>query len=189
MSELGWSLRDERPGPVGYMRVVTRTYGMPDGSVSDWDILAHRVPRSVAVVALTDDGQVVLVRQFRPGPGRVLLELPGGRAGSVDEAPEETARRELLEETGYTADRFEVAGRTWLASYATDERVAVIATGCRHVGDQQLDAEEFCEVRLVDVDVFVAHVRGGQLTDTDLAFLALDRLGLLAGDAERASAH
>jgi len=72
-----WTLLGERPRTGGWLPVTTRTYRMPDGSVSDWDI--HTTPFStVAVLALTPDRDVIATRQFRPGPGEVVVDLPGG---------------------------------------------------------------------------------------------------------------
>ena len=101
-----WELLSERPRTDGWVPVVTRTYRMPDGSVSDWDVHDPSF-RTVAVLALTEDDRVVLVRQFRPGPGEVLWELPGGIVDD-GEGLEEAAARELLEETGYQAGGVEI---------------------------------------------------------------------------------
>jgi ADP-ribose pyrophosphatase len=156
-----------------FSRVDARRYVMPDGSVSEWDI--PRGGRTVATVALTDDNDVVLVRQFRPGPGRVLLELPGGIV-LADEDIIQAAARELVEETGYEARQLLLVGRTWLAGYASHERHAVLATGCRWVRKPSRDPEEFGETVLLPRGDFVQHVRTGDLTDTDIAFMCLDRL-------------
>jgi ADP-ribose pyrophosphatase len=177
--DLEWVLKETRSGPSGYLDVATRTYRMPDGETADWDILQGG--RTVAMVAITADEQVVLVRQFRPGPGRVLLELPGGNVEDGEDV-EAAARRELLEETGYGAGEVEIAGQTWLASYATHQRFAVIATGCRQVSggagrDVHKDALEFLAPVLLSRDDFLRHVSAGQLTDTDIAFMCLNRLG------------
>lgn len=178
-------LKETRTGPSGYLKVATRTYRMPDGETADWDILQGG--RTVAMVAITADERVVLVRQFRPGPGRVLLELPGGNVEDGEDV-EAAARRELLEETGYCAGKIEIAGQTWLASYATHQRFAVIATGCRQVSpgaglDVHKDALEFLALVLMSRDDFLRHVSAGQLTDTDIAFMCLNRLGQVAATA------
>ena len=66
-------------------------------------------PDFVAVIATNADGQLLLVRQFRPAVGAVTLELPSGHIES-GETPEQAARRELNEETGHAADAFELLG-------------------------------------------------------------------------------
>lgn len=161
------------PGYDRFLKVDSRRYVMPDGSVSEWDIL--RGGRTVATVAITDDELVVLVRQFRPGPGRVLLELPGGVVQPSEDIMD-AAARELVAETGYEARQLRLVGRTWLAGYASHERHAVLATGCRWVREPSPDPEEFAETVLLPRDEFVQHVRTGDLTDTDLAYMCLDRL-------------
>ena len=180
--DLVWKLKETRPGSAGFLKVEARSYRMPDGQVADWDIL--RGGRTVAMVAITEDGKVLLVRQFRPGPGRILLELPGGNVGQGEDVAL-AAARELLEETGYAAGEVRIAGQTWLASYATHQRYAVIATGCRPVPAAQRtaheDALEFIEPVLLSMDEFRAHVSGGQLTDTDIAFMCLNQLIQEAG--------
>lgn len=66
----------------------------------------------VHVVALDTQGQLLLVRQFRPAVGQMTLELPSGHV-EPDQTPEQAARAELLEETGHVADQFELLGDCW----------------------------------------------------------------------------
>lgn len=183
---LEWALMEARPVRPGWLKVENRLYVMPDGQVADWDVL--RGGKTVALVALTEDGQVLLVRQYRPGPGRVLLELPGGGVGEGEDI-EAAAARELLEETGYSAGAIRLVGRTWLASYSTAERHAVIATGCRLVPETERSAHadplEFIEPVLLSMDEFRAHVAGGQLTDADMAFMCLHHLDRETGTGPR----
>ena len=92
------------------MRLLTRTYILPDDRLSDWDLLDGG--QTVAVLALTPESEVLLVRQYRPGPGVVLDELPGGFV-DAGEHVRDAAVRELLEETGHVGD-VEVAAQTWI---------------------------------------------------------------------------
>ncbi|GAA2214799.1 hypothetical protein GCM10009850_102650 [Nonomuraea monospora] len=171
-----WTQLGELDEPAGFLKVRGRRYRYPDGNEDVWDILVGG--STVAVVALTGDEQVVLARQYRPGPGRVLLELPGGNAGG-DEPVEVAAARELLEETGYEAATLEVVMRTFLSSYASHRRHAVLARGCRKVAEPRLDDAEFIETVLMPVGAFVRHVLSGQMTDTDAAFAGLAAAGYL----------
>lgn len=177
MSErLAWQYVDERPGPAGFLRVHTRRYLMPNGRISEWDILQGG--RTVALLALTPDGDIVLVQQFRPGPDRVLMELPGGIVVE-DEEILDAAARELREETGYVATDMMLVGQTWLAGYATHQRYAVLATRCRQLMQRSLDEDEYSQPILLSREDFLAHLRTGDLTDTDIAYMCLDRLGLV----------
>lgn len=149
---------------------------MPDGNIVDWDVLEGG--RTVAVVALTADQDVIMVQTFRPGPGRVMVELPGGNVEPGEDV-EAAARRELIEETSYVPGEIQIIGQTWLASYATHQRFAAIATGCHRPppsGRPRLreDRLEFASTELLSMDQFRQHATSGQLTDTDLALMCLN---------------
>lgn len=90
-----WNVMGQRPGPSGWARVVTKSYQMPDGSQSDWDVIV--ADDAVAVVAVTGSDAVVLARQYRPGPDRVLDELPGGEIGARGELSETVERQVEME--------------------------------------------------------------------------------------------
>jgi ADP-ribose pyrophosphatase len=173
-----WELLSERPRTDGWLPVSTRTYRMPDGSVSEWDI---HVPAftTASVLALTADGQVVLTRQFRPGPGRVLLELPGGFVDPGEQIID-AASRELLEETGYAAASLEIAGATWAFGASTWRRHVAIARDCKLAGEvTSWGKDEYCEPVLLPLGEFREVLRSGETTDVDLGYLALDVAGLL----------
>lgn len=172
-----WELLGQRPGSAGYLPVSTRTYRLPDGTTADWDIFGGR--RSVAVLALTAEHEVVLARQFRPGPAVVLDELPGGMVED-GEGVIDAAGRELREETGFAGD-LELAGTSWLAANSRTQRFVAVALDARRVTEPEPDDGEFCEPVLLPLDGFRDHIRSGQLTDVDLAYRALDHLGLLGG--------
>ncbi|MFC7620127.1 NUDIX hydrolase [Microlunatus sp. GCM10028923] len=172
-----WTKLCSRPGSAGFVRIRADRYRLADGTECEWDILDG--PDSVAVLALTEDSQVVLARQFRPGPGVVLDELPGGGV-EPGEDPAVAAARELLEETGY-AGEVEVIGSSWLAGNVARHCWTAVATRCRRVADQQLDGEEQITVVLRDLPAFHDQLRVGSLTDAGAGYRALDHLGLLPG--------
>jgi ADP-ribose pyrophosphatase len=157
----------------GFLRVLKRTLRLPDGRQVDWDLLD--LPASVTVLPLTDEGMAVCVRQYRPGPDRRVLSLPGGLV-DADEDPATAAERELREETGYAARRLEIVGSTYPVS-ATHPRLVAIAEGCSPKFDQQLD--EDCEVVLLTVADLRTQLRSGRLGSTEQTYVALDHLGLL----------
>ncbi len=157
------------------MRVVLRTLRLPDGRQVEWDLLD--MAPSVTVLPLTPDGRVVCVSQYRPGPNRHVVSLPGGLV-DPGEKPLDAARRELREETGYGADRIEIVGQTWPNS-ATNPRIVAVAHDAVDQDAQQLDEFEDCEVVLLTVAELRAELRAGRLGSTEQTYLALDHLGLL----------
>lgn len=173
MAERDWQCLAQRPGYDGHVQVVVRTYRLPSGATVEWDIVVGRP--TVALLAVTDDDRFILAGQYRPGPERVLLELPGGRI-EPGEDPLVAAARELREETGFVAATLTLVGRTWLAAHVAIERHAVLAQGCRLAAPPAPDPEEFCETVLLDRAALLAHLRSGDLTDLDVAHMCLDRL-------------
>jgi ADP-ribose pyrophosphatase len=156
-----------------FRRIVSRRFALPDGKTAEFEIWDER--DTVAVLALTPEREVVLVRQFRPGPDEVLLELPGGVV-EEHQTPMEAARDELLEEAGYEGELRSV-GTTFGNAYSTRTKHLFAATGCRSVAAPAPD--EFTEPVLLPLADFRDHLRGGRLTDVDAGYRALDHLGLL----------
>jgi ADP-ribose pyrophosphatase len=156
-----------------FRRIVSRRFVLPDGQTAEFEIWDER--DTVAVLALTPEQNVVLVRQFRPGPEEVLLELPGGVV-EADQTPLEAARAELLEEAGYEG-RLRPVGTTFANAYSTRTKHLFAATDCRNVAAPS--PNEFTEPVVMTLADFREHLRGGRLTDVDAAYRALDHLGLL----------
>ena len=172
-----WKLLDktEGRGPAGFMKLEARTYQMPDGAISKWDI--QNGGPTIAVLALTPENDVLLARQYRPGPDTILDEMPGGYI-DAGETPEQAAARELLEETGFKGN-VTLVGKTWLASNSTTLRHVAVATNCRKVAEIEGDGLENIVLVQKSVGEFTLQVLAGELTDTDLALLALHHEGLL----------
>jgi len=171
-----WHLIGQRPGPAGWITVVTQTYRMPDGAEVDWDVMAAR--DAVAVLALTTNEQVILARQFRPGPGCTLNELPGGLVNE-GESPLRAVNRELAEETGF-AGKVEVVGHTWQGANIRRRKWAAVAVDCRRVTEPDFDhSEEFCETVTVSLHDFCLQLHSGELTDGWAGYVGLEHLGIL----------
>lgn len=171
-----WRLIDQRPVHQGWLNVVARTYELPSGERVEWEMLS--AGHAVTVLPLTADGRVLAIRQYRPGPGCVVLNLPGGLIDD-GETPEEAARRELTEETGYVAGELEVLGDFWVSSVQTAKGWVAIARGCQPIGIQALETGEDCEPVLITLDELRAELRAGRMTGSAAVYLCLDRAGLL----------
>ncbi|MGA5817153.1 NUDIX hydrolase [Kitasatospora sp. NPDC094028] len=151
-------------------------FELPDGRKEEFYLKSERP--AGAVLALTSDRQVILARQYRPGPDQVLYELPGGFLEPGEQAPDAIAR-ELLEETGYQGD-VHAAGPYWLDAYSNSRRFAFFATDCIKVAEPTPERTEFIDVVTFDLAEFRSRVlRRGEMTDTAAAYLALDVLNLL----------
>ncbi len=171
---MAWHKLDERPVYDGRRRVIGRRFRLPSGTERDFEIKAEE--DTAVVLALTPGREVVLVREFRPGPEEELLELPGGGVNDGED-PGNAAERELLEETGYRGTLAYV-GTIGDCAYSTRERHVFVATDCMLVAEPTGEDAEL-EVVCVSLDRFREHLRGGRLTDVGPGYLALDRLGLL----------
>ena len=170
-----WKKIKEEPFRAGFRKLLKKTFQLPDGKIQDFDI-KHEGP-AVCVLALTKEKNVILVKQFRPGMEKVLLEMPGGAVDGGEE-PLEAIKRELLEETGYTGD-FQLAGTSYDCAYSTMFRYNFVATNCLKVANQNLDETEFAEVIEMSLADFRNHLQSGELTDVESGYLGLDYLRLL----------
>lgn len=156
--------------------VERRTYRLPRGREADFYLNTGHDP--VCCLALTESKEVILVRQFRPGPGEMLLEMPGGGANE-GEVLEESMMRELLEETGYRG-KIEFVAEVLSSAYSTFRKRALVATDCVKVAEPKPEENgEELEVVLLSLSDFREHLRSGKLTDVEVGYLSLDHLGLL----------
>lgn len=170
-----WELLSEEVLLATRRHVVRRRYRFPDGSEGDFEVLTG--PQVASVLCLTADQHVVLARQYRPGPGDWLAEIPGGGI-EAGEDPAVAAARELLEETGYAGD-LRAVGRQWSGAYTTTVKHVFAVTGAVQVAEPVPEESGVCEPVLVSLEEFRAHLRTGRLTDVGPAYAALDVLGLL----------
>ncbi len=135
---------------------------LPDGRQALRDVVRH--PGAVAVVALTDDGRICLVRQYRTSLARVTVEIPAGKL-DPGEDPLTCARRELKEETGMEASQMAFLTTIATSDGFTEELLHIyMATGLTFAASDP-DADEFINVDLVPLGELIDAVLDGRIED------------------------
>jgi ADP-ribose pyrophosphatase len=149
-----------------------------NGSIIN-DYFVVEKPDVVAVFAITVDNKVVLVRQYKHGIQRVLIELPGGYAGA-NEILEKAALRELVEETGYSAPKFiKICELVDNPSGMNDKIHVYLARNARKRSFQQLDPNEDIEVVLMSINELIYSLQHGKIcaqTSVAASYAVLDYL-------------
>jgi ADP-ribose pyrophosphatase len=167
-----WKKIKEEPYRAGYRKMIKRFFKLPDNRTVDFDI-KHEGP-AACILAITEDNKVVLAKQYRPGPEKILMELPGGRIDPGENA-EEGIRRELLEETGYSGN-IQFVGTTLDCAYSTMIRYNYIVINCKKIQEPKNEANEFIEVVELPLKEFKQLLRSGEMTDIESGYLCLDFL-------------
>ena len=170
-----WQKLSEEPLYHGYRTLEKWTYALPTGITIGYEIKIEGTP--VCVLPLTDQNTIILAKQFRPGPQKVLLELPGG-GRETGETSLEAIQRELLEETGFCGE-FTHIGTSLADAYSTLVRDNFVATHCRKIQEPQNHVREPIEVVEISLAEFRAQLSRGELTDGITGYLGLDYLNLL----------
>lgn len=169
------SIEEPEVTKVGWRTIVKKTFIDPNGQRMEAYTKDPVGSRSIAVIALTASNLVVVNEMFRPGPGRVMFEIPGGGADK-DEDLEAAAKRELEEETGYGVGSIEFIGKVFKDAWSNGENHYFLARDCVKIGDQKLDKEEFITVHEISIDQLFDNARNGLMTDTEAVFLAYEKL-------------
>jgi ADP-ribose pyrophosphatase len=144
------------------LKVRSDVVRLPDGSQGAREYIRH--PGAVAIVALFDDGAVLLERQFRYPHGREFIEVPAGKL-EPGEPQLDTAKRELLEETGYVAQDWTHLGVIHTAIAYTDEAIHLFLARRLSAGERKLDQGEFLETLVRPFDEALDMIRRGEITD------------------------
>ena len=154
---------------------------LPNGHQAQREGACH--PGASAVVAVDDAGRVILVRQMRIAVGRITMEIPAGKLDSAEEDPLDCARRELSEETGLEADRWEEMTCMETTPGFCNERIHLYLASGLHQGASHPDADEFVDLTRMPLQDAVRRVMDGTFRDgkTCLAIMmAASRLGVHA---------
>ena len=144
------------------LKVNEDEVSLPDGSTASREYVLH--PGAAIILPLFNDGSVLLERQFRYPLGQHFYELPAGKL-EPDEAPLETAKRELLEETGYVAAEWRELGRLHPCIGYSDEQIDFFLARRLEFKGARPDEGEFLETLRVPVPESVDWIRRGRITD------------------------
>lgn len=135
---------------------------LPNGKKSTREIVEH--PGAVAVVPLTDNGEVFMVKQFRKAVDKVLYEIPAGKL-EKGEDPYRCAQRELLEETGLVAEELLKLGEFFTTPGFSNEVMYLFLARGLKTDRQNLDGDEFIEIEKIPLDKLVDMIKSGQILD------------------------
>ena len=145
-----------------FLHIKNDMVRLPNGNLASREYVVH--PGAVVIIPLLDDGRILLERQFRYPVGQVMTEFPAGKL-DPGEDPLACAKRELFEETGYTAREWAKAGILHLAIAYSTEIIHIYFARGLSAGERQLDDDEFLDVRSASVEAFLAACHRGEVTD------------------------
>lgn len=163
-----------------WYRVRRDTVELPDGKIVD-DYYYSVRPEVVLVFPVTEEGEVVMVEQYKHGAGEILLEFPGGILDVGETEPDVAAERELVEETGCTATEWLSLGTLWDDPAKQNNRLHLfLAKGVRQTEGQSLDETEFIRLHRFPLSSISQMIMDGRICAAGavaLAYRALQTLG------------
>jgi 8-oxo-dGTP pyrophosphatase MutT (NUDIX family) len=184
-SERPWkTLSSEQVLHTPYLKIRREEVALPNGLIiPDYYIIENR--GWAGIVPYTADGYFLLNNQYKHGIGQEVLEFPAGGIDEGEDDPMQAAERELMEETGYSAE----AGKMELLAHMLANPTGAVtriwwylARDVRKTGEQKLDPAEVIENRLVTPGELLQLIHNGEFAvpaQIAAAYMALERLGLL----------
>ena len=139
------------------------TVKIPNGHICEFDFLGHQ--GAAAVLPVTDDGKLLLVRQYRNALDRFTLEIPAGGLEGPEEPTKEAAARELTEETGFVAGRMDFLLSVVSAVAYCNEKIDIYLARDLQKSERHLDADEFINVEAWDVSDLLELCYNGTIQD------------------------
>ena len=155
-------MNSDKPFEGKLISVRVDTVELPGQRYAKREIVEHK--GSVAIVAFTDEDELILVKQYRLAVGKNLLELPAGLI-EPGEGPKDAAHRELKEETGFEAEKMKFVTEIYTSPGFTDERIHLFYAKKLKAGDQALDDSEDVELVKLPLKEALRLVKLGEITD------------------------
>jgi len=140
------------------------TMQIPNGNIAKWDLIDHK--GAAAVVAVRDDGKLLMVRQYRNALERETLEIPAGGLNGREEPTIEAAARELQEETGYSSNDLELLNSIYTTVAFCNEKIDIYLARNLTRGDQHLDEDEYIDVEAWSLDDLMQMIFESKIQDS-----------------------
>ncbi|GFN35428.1 NUDIX hydrolase [Tepidimicrobium xylanilyticum] len=157
------TMKSERVYEGKIVNLRVDTVELPGKKYSKREIVEH--PGAVGIIPIKEDGSLILVKQYRKPVEKMLLEIPAGKI-EINEEPKETAIRELIEETGFKANKMEYILEFYTSPGFTNEKVYLfLATDLEFV-KQDPDENEYIQVKEIPIHKLIDMVNKGEITDS-----------------------
>ena len=144
-------------------KIVKENITLANGVSSDMDIIRH--PGASAIIPLSDKNTIILIKQYRHAIGNYIWEIPAGTLDH-DEPPIECAKRELIEETGYSANQWQKLGEIISVPGYSDERIHIFLAYDLVPARQNLDKDEMLDVHEIKFDDAMEMIHRGEIQDS-----------------------
>lgn len=172
-----WTLIKTEAQKDNYLPLVTKRFRLPNGIEKSFTCVDK--VEYVTIIMVTSDDKIVVAKQYRPGPEKILLDPPGGNI-EKGQSPMDAAMAEIQEETGYTFEKIEYINSTYVDPYDVRKRHTFVATGCKKAQDQNPDENEFIEVVEIPIAEYIEILKDGtQTCDSASIYPAFIYLGYL----------
>ena len=165
------------------LNVQKWTVTLPNGSEAKREIVLHA--GAAAVLPLDDDGYTYLVRQYRCPFQKIMLEVPAGKLDRPDEDKLECAKRELKEETGFTADNWTSLGKFVSSPGFCNEEIGLFLARGLHLGNTEFDEDEFLDIVKIKLEDALKMLDNGELDDGKTVCALLMAQRILAKEAAK----
>ncbi|GAE25447.1 ADP-ribose pyrophosphatase [Halalkalibacter wakoensis JCM 9140] len=143
---------------------------LPNGKTSSREIVKH--PGAVAILPITNEGKIILVRQYRKALGKTIVEIPAGKL-EKGEDPLDSARRELEEETGYKTSKLDFLLSFYTSPGFADELIHLYITDKLEKGKTNMDDDEFLDILEVSLEEAEQMVKDQTIHDAKTAYAIL----------------